>query len=472
MLCGLCTYLPGEELRAFGATCRRLKAIADKTAIGRIAYLLRKSDPLWARLHKGAVRQGLRSASSILAWMEVRIRNAHTKTNAPIVVTLDTGNPVHSLDDVDNLTTVDLFEEPKFAVDFKINDSTAAAAFFNKLPTLAVYTWDLFSTPHRTESGAGQGSKSEWSRRASRQILLDLSMFDIFDCEDPSLGTLHISGSHLALYLPCCDVLLLFDLSQSNNIQLEVLRLDQEFLSFIGYCQVDGNHYFVVDEEDGDTQWTSIYVKQGDLLNLYTRIQSATNNSSIVFQQLKIFLPSATEDVFFYQVQLEVEDNIDRLVKLEPKINYATEGCRFRLEMICSQVVAICSCSSHVCAFNLSTYKNLFPTSSRCLLELDTVLAPKTPPTRGIDYVVYFSNSKHSFFGHLGSWFRIWVDKTIKSEKWHFTPNAKIQLPSALGADANIYSTMLHSRSNCSTIYDYFPPNCCEAQSPMLNIFF
>ena len=184
-----------------------------------------------------------------------------------------------------------------------------------RLPTLAVYTWDLFSTPHRAESGPNQGSKSEWSRRASRQILLDLSMFDIFDCEEPNLGTLHISGSYLALYLPCCDVMLLFDLSQSNNIQLEVLRLDQEFLSFIGYCQVDGNHYFVVDEEDGEDQCTSIYVKQGDLLNLYTRIQSPTNNSSIVFQQLKIYIPSATKDVFFYQVQLEVEDNIDRLVR-------------------------------------------------------------------------------------------------------------------------------------------------------------
>jgi len=62
----------------------------------------------------------------------VRIRNAHTKTNPPIVVKLDTGNPVHSLDDVDNLTRVDLYDDPKFAVDFKINDQTAAAAFFNK----------------------------------------------------------------------------------------------------------------------------------------------------------------------------------------------------------------------------------------------------------------------------------------------------------------------------------------------------
>ena len=75
MLCGLCSYLPGEDLREFGSTCRRLKSIADKTAIGRIAYLLRKSDPLWARLHKGAVRQGLRSASAILAWMEGNRKN-------------------------------------------------------------------------------------------------------------------------------------------------------------------------------------------------------------------------------------------------------------------------------------------------------------------------------------------------------------------------------------------------------------
>ena len=70
ILCGLCSYLPGEDLKEFGSTCRRLKNIADKTAIGRIAYLLRKSDPLWARLHKGAARQGLRSARSILAYME------------------------------------------------------------------------------------------------------------------------------------------------------------------------------------------------------------------------------------------------------------------------------------------------------------------------------------------------------------------------------------------------------------------
>ena len=62
----------------------------------------------------------------------VRIREAFTKTNSPIVVTLDTGNPVHTLDDVDQLSPVDLFDEPKFPVDFKMNDNFAAAAFFNK----------------------------------------------------------------------------------------------------------------------------------------------------------------------------------------------------------------------------------------------------------------------------------------------------------------------------------------------------
>ena len=65
------------------ATCRRLKEIADQTAVGRIAYLLRKRDPMWARLHKGAVRQGLRSASAILAFMETNLHKAKTKTRLP-----------------------------------------------------------------------------------------------------------------------------------------------------------------------------------------------------------------------------------------------------------------------------------------------------------------------------------------------------------------------------------------------------
>lgn len=60
------------------------------------------------------------------------MKNAFTKITDPILVELDTGNPVHSLDDVDNLTKVDLFDDPKFGVDFQMDDNMAAAAFFNK----------------------------------------------------------------------------------------------------------------------------------------------------------------------------------------------------------------------------------------------------------------------------------------------------------------------------------------------------
>ena len=56
---------------------------------------------------------------------------------------------------------------------------------FLRLPTLAVYTWDMLSGPSRDGSDL-------WSRRATRQILLDLSMFDIFDLDDPCLGLVHI----------------------------------------------------------------------------------------------------------------------------------------------------------------------------------------------------------------------------------------------------------------------------------------
>jgi len=132
LLCGLLSKLPGEDLKQFGSTCRRLKEIADQTAIGKIAYLLRKRDPMWARLHKGAVRQGLRSASAILAWMETNLQRAKTKTRLPTVVKLDTGNNFHSLDGIDDLKKVNLFDEKKIELDFKIEDNIAAAAFFTR----------------------------------------------------------------------------------------------------------------------------------------------------------------------------------------------------------------------------------------------------------------------------------------------------------------------------------------------------
>ena len=144
---------------SLSATCRRLKEIADQTAVGRIAYLLRKRDPMWARLHKGAVRQGLRSASAILAFMETNLHRAKTKTRLPTgafwagfetfkcflfnkisftfipnqtVVKLSTGNNYHSLEQVDDLKKVDLFEDKKVELDFKIGNDIAAAAFFTR----------------------------------------------------------------------------------------------------------------------------------------------------------------------------------------------------------------------------------------------------------------------------------------------------------------------------------------------------
>ncbi|CBY43118.1 unnamed protein product, partial [Oikopleura dioica] len=126
LLCGISCYLPGEELRQFGTTCSRLRTIADRTAVGRIAYLLRKSEPLWARLHRGAIRHGLRTATAILEYMEVQMLLAHTKNTDPIVVMLDTGNPDHCVDSVDHLEEVNLFDTPKFPAQIRIEKDLAA----------------------------------------------------------------------------------------------------------------------------------------------------------------------------------------------------------------------------------------------------------------------------------------------------------------------------------------------------------
>ena len=209
----------GQSLKLWiRSTCRRLKEIADQTAIGKIAYLLRKRDPMWARLHKGAVRQGLRSASAILAWMETNLQRAKTKTRLPTVVKLDTGNNFHSLDGIDDLKKVNLFDEKKIELDFKIEDNIAAAAFFTRykvrvnseiffhffssdhfwplmtsndhlssLPTLALYQWDLSSSacPERNPGVGCHDNRDDrdsiWIRKPNRNILIDLSMYDIFD---------------------------------------------------------------------------------------------------------------------------------------------------------------------------------------------------------------------------------------------------------------------------------------------------
>jgi len=250
LLCGLLSKLPGEDLKQFGSTCRRLKEIADQTAIGKIAYLLRKRDPMWARLHKGAVRQGLRSASAILAWMETNLQRAKTKTRLPTVVKLDTGNNFHSLDGIDDLKKVHLFDEKKIELDFKIEDNIAAAAFFTSLPTLALYQWDLSSSacPERNNC---DDRDSIWIRKPNRNILIDLSMYDIFDSDNVVLGKLQINKNFIALYLPCMDIILLFDIAQSGKIEVNVIELDFDFESFLDYYVIHDSHYFVFEEVSG-----------------------------------------------------------------------------------------------------------------------------------------------------------------------------------------------------------------------------
>lgn len=61
--------------------------------------------------------------------------------------------------------------------------------------------------------------------------MVDLSMYDIFDNgpENVVLGTLQISGNFIALYLPCMDILLVFDINTSGGIEVQVIELDFDF---------------------------------------------------------------------------------------------------------------------------------------------------------------------------------------------------------------------------------------------------
>ena len=93
------------------------------------------------------------------------------------------------------------------------------------LPTLALYQWDLVGSPQ-------QAKQSDiWIRRPNRNILVDLSMYDIFDNgpENVILGTLQISGNFIALYLPCMDIILIFDINTQGGIEVQVIELDFDF---------------------------------------------------------------------------------------------------------------------------------------------------------------------------------------------------------------------------------------------------
>jgi len=460
LLCGLCSRLPGEDLRHFSTTCRRLKELADQTAVGRIAYLLRKRDPMWARLHKGAVRQGLRSASAILAFMETNLHKAKTKTRLPTVVKLDTGNNYHSLEHVDDLKKVDLFDDKKVELDFKIGNNIAAAAFFTSLPTLALYQWDLVGSPQ-------QAKQSDiWIRRPNRNILVDLSMYDIFDNgpENVILGTLQISGNFIALYLPCMDIILIFDINTQGGIEVQVIELDFDFEAFLGFYVVHDRHYFIVEEVSDDLNCTVFVRDHNNNLQLYTRVENQAFSFAKVHEDL--YVTTLNEDgTEFYLVKFEKDDPFERSLKLDPIIKNKTNQCQFTLEVVCDQVLAICKCSGHIISYDLSNWRN---TNSNYILDMDTKLDMPSIPSKGIDYVIHFGQKKHNFFDRMGTWFRIWYSS---SKSWKWGPNRDVKLPSDLDGNISIFSTFIHSRSNCALIYDYFPVT--EDNSAMsINLFF
>ena len=148
-------------------------------------------------------------------------------------------------------------------------------------------------------------------------------------------------------------------------------------------------------------------------------------------------------------------------MKLTPEVSFTSEECRFRLETICGKVIALCTCSNHLCAYDLSSSKNLFQTPQ--ILSNDLSITPingQSLPGKGVDFLGFFDN--------IGKWFRLWYEK----ECWKLALNSNVKIPKESAADWSAYSTMIHSRSKCSIVYDYFPPHCWEAQVPILNIFF
>merc|ERR1712193_331982 len=99
-------------------------------------------------------------------------------------------------------------------------------------------------------------------------------MYDIFDNgpENVVLGTLQISHHYIALYLPCMDIILLFDISNGGGIEVQVIELDFDFETFLAYYVVHDRHYFIF-EEVSDEPNCSVFVKDANgHLQLYTRV--------------------------------------------------------------------------------------------------------------------------------------------------------------------------------------------------------
>lgn len=393
------------------------------------------------------------------------MRAAHTKTNDPIKVMLDTGNPDHLVDSVDHLSSVNLFDSPKFPAQFRIRGDMAVAAFFNKLPTLSVYTWNLGSEPIKDQS------TEIWRRRPTRSIVLDLSMFDIFDDDHPVLGDIHVSGKFVGVYLECVDVIVVLDLSRQKDVTIKAIHVGLDSIAFCGYFVENDRHYFAFEEENylDDTNdlgatFLSLFVAKDDHLRLYTRIDDNICVSSLKRADDKIFMTAAQSNDF-HLVTLDKEEQVDRHLTIRPNIKFVSSKCRFKLEEICRHIVAVCSCQDHICSFDLTTQSNLF--SNRTFIDVDTKLEQETPPPEGIDFVINPTKERHAFFENMGNWYRIWLE----NERWKYAANANIKIPDEIDADATFYPTMIHSRSQCSLIYDYMPPKCSSSEVPMLNLF-
>ncbi|CAG5109496.1 Oidioi.mRNA.OKI2018_I69.chr2.g4026.t2.cds [Oikopleura dioica] len=333
LLCGISCYLPGEELRQFGTTCTRLKTIADRTAVGRIAYLLRKSEPLWARLHRGAIRHGMRSPTAILEFMEgktgssgysnvffrktVQMRLAHTKNTDPIIVTLDTGNPDHSVDSVDHLEDVNLFDSPKFPAQIRIEKDLAAAAFFNRLPKLTVYTWNLAAEPTKSPSSSEIGPI--WRRPPTRTVALDLSNFDIFDDDIPILGDVQICAKFVAVYLGCIGVVVVVDMQRDRDVSVKVHRTSQSVINFRGFFVENETHFFAFEEaDDWIDEFTPAFLtfysaKDGRQLEEYLKIDELLSSPhGIKRLNDKVFVVSEKRRNFFHVVTLDKESPVAR----------------------------------------------------------------------------------------------------------------------------------------------------------------
>lgn len=382
---------------------------------------------------------------------------AHTKNTDPIVVMLDTGNPDHCVDSVDHLEEVNLFDTPKFPAQIRIEKDLAAAAFFNHLPKLTVYTWNLAAEPTKSSS-----SDKIWRRPPTRTVALDLSNFDIFDDDVPILGDVHISGKFISVFLGCIGIVVVIDLRRDRDINVKVHRTSQSILSFRGFFVENEMNFFVFEEaDDWEDEFKPAFLtfycnsSKDDALVEYLKLDELLSSSQGIKRlNEKVYLVSEKKRNFFHIITLDKQNPVDRYLSLRHKNEFSTNNCIFKLEEVYGIIVAVCCCKDHVCTYDLSTAQNPF-SSVRLLPEADSSkLNHSKLKSEGIDFVVHPTNKRDKFFKNIGNWYRIWFER----EKCRFQPNVGIRIPNEIDdQNAMFYPTMIHSRSKCSLLYEYMP---------------